>query len=123
MSKKRALILILFSLELAVLVPLGIALLPKTSMTRHIDINARRFGYTPARIVVNKGDPVSLRFYSTDVTPGLQLDGYPLSLIARKGVTFQRNVRQDDKGHLKIDWQRVSSVRFVANRTGKFIFR
>jgi hypothetical protein len=44
-------------------------------------------------------------------------------LIARKGVTFQRNVRQDDKGHLKIDWQRVSSVRFVANRTGKFTFR
>ena len=115
--------MILFSLELAVLVPLGIALLPKTSMTRHIDINARRFGYTPARIIVNKGDPVSLRFYSTDVTHGFQLDGYPLSLIARKGVTFQRNVRQDDKGHLKIDWQRVSSVRFVANRTGKFIFR
>ncbi|MDB4264925.1 hypothetical protein N9893_02545, partial [bacterium] len=49
MSKKRALILIFFSLELAVLVPLGIALLPKTSITRHIDINARRFGYTPAR--------------------------------------------------------------------------
>jgi polyferredoxin len=123
MSQKRALILILFSLELAVLVPLGIALLPKTAQTRHIDINARRFGYTPARIVVNKGDPVSLRFYSTDVTHGFQLDGYPVNLIARKGVTFQRNLRHDDKGHLKIDWQRVSSVRFVANRTGKFIFR
>jgi polyferredoxin len=123
MSQKRALILILFTLELAVLVPLGIALLPKTAQTRHIDINARRFGYTPARIVVNKGDPVSLRFYSTDVTHGFQLDGYPVNLIARKGVTFQRNLRHDDKGHLKIDWQRVSSVRFVANRTGKFIFR
>jgi len=123
MSQKRALILILFSLELAVLVPLGFALLPKTAQTRHIDINARRFGYTPARIVVNKGDPVSLRFYSTDVTHGFQLDGYRVNLIARKGVTFQRNIRHDDKGHLKIDWQRVSSVRFVANRSGKYIFR
>ncbi len=123
MSKKRAFILILFSLELAVLVPLGIALLPKTAQTRHIDINARRFGYSPARIVVGKGDPVSLRFYSTDVTHGFQLDGYPVNLIARKGVTFQRNIRQGDDGHQKIDWQRVSSVRFVANRTGKFIFR
>ncbi|MBT8373104.1 MAG: 4Fe-4S binding protein [Desulfobacterales bacterium] len=123
MSKNRALILILFSLELAVLVPLGIALLPKTNTTRHIDINARRFGYAPPRIIVNKGDPVSLRFYSTDVTHGFQLDGYAVDLIARKGVTFQRKVRHAAKGHLKIDWQRVSSVRFVANRAGKFIFR
>jgi hypothetical protein len=123
MSKKRALILILFSLELAVLVPLGIALLPITAQTQHIDINARRFGYSPARIVVSKGDPVSLRFYSTDVTHGFQLDGYPVNLIARKGVTFQRHIRQGDGGHQKIDWQQVSSVRFVANRTGKFIFR
>ena len=123
MSKKRALILILFSLELAVLVPLGIALLPKTSTTRHIDITARRFGYTPARIIVNKGDPVSLRFYSADVTHGLQLDGFTIHLIARKGVTFRRSVRHDDKGQLKTDWQRVSSVRFVAHRPGKFVFR
>jgi polyferredoxin len=123
MSKKKALILILFSLELAVLVPLGIALLPETTKTRHIDINARRFGYTPARIIVNKGDPVSLRFYSSDVTHGFHLDGYPIELIARKGVTFQRNVRKNDTGHRKIDWQRVSSIRFVAHRTGKFIFR
>jgi len=123
MSKKRAFILILFSLELAVLVPLGIAQLPKTNKTRHVDINARRFGYTPARIIVNKGNPVSLRFYSTDVTHGFRLDGYAIDLIARKGVTFQRHVSHDGKGHLKNDWQRISSVRFVANRTGKFIFR
>ena len=123
MSKKKALILIIFSFELAVLVPLGIALLPKTNRTHHIDINARRFGYTPARIMVNKGDPVNLRFYTEDVTHGFQLDGYPIDLIARKGVTFKRNVRQDSKGHLKTDWQRVSSVMFVAHRAGKFIFR
>ena len=123
MSFKKTLILIIFSLELAVLVPLGLALLPKTTQTRHIDISAKRFGYTPARIFVNKGDPISLRFYSSDVTHGFQLDGHPIDLIARKGVTFQRNVRHDRKGRLKIDWQRVSAVRFVANRTGKFIFR
>jgi len=123
MSRKKTLILILFSLELAVLVALGLALLPKTTQTRHIDISAKRFGYAPARILVNKGDPISLRFISSDVTHGLQLDGYPIDLIARKGVTFQRNVRIDQKGRPKIDWQRVTAVRFVANRSGKFIFR
>ena len=123
MSKKKALILILFGFELAVLVPLGIALMSRTARTHHIDISARRFGYTPARIVVNKGDPVNLRFYTEDVTHGFQLDGHPIDLIARKGVTFKRNVRQDSEGHLKADWQRISSVMFVAQRAGKFIFR
>ncbi len=123
MSKRKALILIIFGFELAVLVPLGFALLPRTTRTHHIDINARRFGYTPVRITVNKGDPVNLRFYTEDVTHGFQLDGYPIDLIARKGVTFKQNVRQDSEGHLKADWQRVSSVMFVANRAGKFIFR
>jgi plastocyanin len=123
MSKKRAIILILFSLELAVLIPLGIALVPKATTTRHISIDARRFGYTPARIIVNKGDKVILRFSTSDVTHGFQLDGYPIDLIARKGVTFKRNTWQQENGHLKTNWNRVSTVKFVANRTGKFIFR
>ena len=103
MSKKRALFLILFSLELAVLIPLGIALLPKTAVTRHISLDARRFGYTPARIIVNKGDTVRLQFSTSDVTHGFQLDGYPIELIARKGVTFQKNFWQEEQGHLKTD--------------------
>ena len=123
MSKKRALFLILLSLELAILVPLGIALLPKAAAMRHISIDARRFGYTPARIIVNKGDTIILRFSTSDVTHGLQLDGYPIELIARKGVTFQRNPWQEEKGHLKTDWNRVSTVKFTAYRSGKFIFR
>jgi len=123
MSKKRAIILILFSLELAVVIPLGIALVPKATTTRHISIDARRFGYTPARVIVNKGDKVILRFSTSDVTHGFQLDGYRIDLIAKKGVTFKRNTWQQENGHLKINWNRVSTVKFVANRTGKFIFR
>ncbi len=123
MTKKRALFLILFSLELAVLIPLGNALMPKTAAVRHIAIDARRFGYTPARITVNKGDTIHLRFSTSDVTHGLQLDGYPIELIARKGVTFQKNVWQKEKGDLKTDWDRVSTVKLVAYRSGKFVFR
>ena len=92
MSKKRTLFLILISLEIAVLISLGIALVPRESTRRHISVDARRFGYTPARINVNKGDIIILRFSSSDVTHGFQLDGYPIELIARKGVTFQKDI-------------------------------
>ena len=123
MSKKKAIIIILLGFELAVLIPLSIALVPKKSTTRHISIDARRFGYTPGRIIVNKGDILILRFSTSDVSHGFHLDGYPIELIARKGVTFRRNTLQEEKGHLKTDWDRVSAVKFVASRSGKFIFR
>jgi len=123
MSKKKAIFLILLSFELAVLIPLGIAQVPKTTTTRHISIDARRFGYRPGRIIVNKGDIIILRFSTSDVTHGFHLDGYPVELIARKGVTFRRNTWQEEKGHLKTDWNRVSTVKLVASRSGKFIFR
>ena len=117
MSKKRALFLILISLELAIIIPLGIAMLPRTAVRRHIAIDAHRFGYTPSRIKVNKGDTVVLRFSSLDVSHGLQLDGYPIELIARKGVMFQRDVRKKIQTHMNADWNRVSSVKFVADRS------
>jgi polyferredoxin len=123
MSKKRALFLILISLELAIIIPLGIAMLPQVAVRRHISIDAHRFGYTPSRIKVNKGDTLVLRFSSSDVSHGLHLDGYPVELIARKGVMFQRDVRQKIKTHMNADWNRVSSVKFVADRSGKFVFR
>ena len=123
MTKKKAIIIIILSFELAVLIPLGIAQVSKTTTTRHISIDARRFGYTPGRIFVNKGDTIILRFSTSDVTHGFHLDGYPIQLIARKGVTFQRYTWQEEKGHLKTDWNRVSTVKFTASRSGKFIFR
>jgi len=123
MSKKKAIFLILFSLELALLVPLGISQLPVTATTRHIAIDAHRFSYSPARIVVNKGDTVILQFSTSDVTHGLQLDGYPIELIARKGTTFRKLDWLEAKGNLHTNWSRVSSVKFRAQRSGKFIFR
>ena len=123
MSKKKAFFLILFSLELALLIPLGISQLPKTATTRHIAIDAHRFAYTPSRLVVNKGDTVILQFSTSDVTHGLQLDGYPIELIARKGTTFRKHDWMEDKDHLHRNWSRVASVKFRAQRSGKFIFR
>ena len=123
MSKKKAFFLILFSLELALLIPLGISQLPRTATTRHIAIDARRFSYSPSRVVLNKGDTVILQFSTSDVTHGLQLDGYPVELIARKGTTFRKHDWMEEDGHLHRNWSRVSSVKFRAQRSGKFIFR
>ncbi len=121
--RKKAVFLILFSLELALLIPLGISQLPKTVTTRHIAIDAHRFAYTPSRLVVNKGDTVILQFSTSDVTHGLHLDGYPIELIARKGTTFRKHNWIEEKGNLRTNWSQVSSIKFRAQRSGKFIFR
>jgi polyferredoxin len=123
MSKKLTLFLILFSFELAIIIPLGITLIPTPARTRHISIEARKYGYTPARILVNKGDTVVLKLSSRDVSHGFLLDGYPLDLIVRKGVVFRRFPRLEGEGNPLTEWNRVSRVRFVADRVGKYIFR
>jgi polyferredoxin len=123
MSKKKVIFLILFSFELAVIIPLAIGLMPVEVSNKHITINARKYGYSPSRLVVNKGDTVFLKLSTLDVTHGLRLDGYPIELIARKGVTFQKHGHRVGTDKLKTDWDRVSQVKFVAGKPGKFTFR
>lgn len=123
MSKKKALILIMLTFELAVIIPLGLSFLPVEPQVRRISVNAQRYGYSPGRIKVNKGDTVILSFSSLDVSHGFDLDGYPVKLIAQKGVMFQKNLWAGDSADHRTLWNRVSSVKFVANRQGKFTFR
>ena len=123
MSRKKAIFLILISFELAVIIPLAIALRPVKPRTRNISITARKYGYIPARIVVNKGDTIVLRLSSIDVTHGFQLDGHPIDLITRKGVMFQRDTWQHVKANHHTNWNRVQDVKFVTHRSGKFVFR
>ncbi len=68
-----------------------------------IEIRAKKFSYTPNIIEVNKGDVVRIRLISEDVTHGFYLDGYSVQTSAYPG--------QD------------GSVKFVANKTGRFSFR
>jgi hypothetical protein len=123
MSKKKVIFLILFSFELAVIIPLAIAFIPVETHTRYISMDAKKYGYFPSRIVVNRGDTIVLRLSSLDVPHGFLLDGYPIELIARKGMMFQKNTLNHDADKLMTGWDTVSSVKFVANKTGKFTFR
>ncbi len=123
MSKKKVIFFILFSFELAVIIPLAIAFIPVETRTRYISVDAKKYGYFPSRIVVNKGDTIVLRLNSLDVHHGFLLDGYPIELIVRKGLMFQKHSLHHDADKLMTGWDSVSKVKFVANKTGKFTFR
>jgi DMSO reductase family type II enzyme heme b subunit len=71
--------------------------------SRVIDIVAKRFEYTPNRISLKKGELVTLRMESLDVTHGLYLDGYEINIKARPGL--------------------IGKATFVADKPGRFSFR
>jgi heme/copper-type cytochrome/quinol oxidase subunit 2 len=70
---------------------------------RVITIKAKRFEYAPNQITLQKGDLVTIRLESLDVTHGLYLDGY--------GIKVKANPAE------------VGQVTFVADKTGRFTWR
>lgn len=69
---------------------------------RRIDIQAKRFQYTPNEITVKKGEPVVLVFHSEDVTHGFKLKEFNIKVdIPKKGtveVALTPNVTGDFVG-------------------------
>ncbi len=92
--------------------------------THTIELTAGKYGYTPERIFVNKGDTIVIKPTSKDVTHGFLLDGYPVEFtIKQGGIAFQKYEWEDDDGTLQTDWDKVNEIEFIAERQGKFIFR
>jgi heme/copper-type cytochrome/quinol oxidase subunit 2 len=123
MNRKKAWILIVLTLIAAVAVALSVQLFPAATRTHTITLEAKKYGYSPARIIVNKGDTIVLKPASLDVTHGFRLDGYPVEFIMRRGATFLKYTWKDDEGKIQADWDRVNEVEFVADKAGKFTFR
>ncbi len=71
--------------------------------SRFIELHARKFAYEPNIIRVQKGDTVTIRLVSEDVSHGFYLDGYELEMHVAPGGTAE--------------------LTFVADRTGKYTFR
>ena len=65
---------------------------------RVINITARRFEYEPSKITLQKGELVTFRLESLDVTHGLYLDGYGIQLKARPGLIGKATFRADKPG-------------------------
>ena len=68
-----------------------------------VDIVAKRFEYTPNKISLKKGELVTFRLESLDVTHGLYLDGYGINIKARPGL--------------------IGKATFVVDKPGRFTFR
>ncbi len=75
----------------------------ETEEPRLINILAKRFIYMPSEITLQRGELVTLRLESLDVTHGLYLDGYGIDLKARPG--------------------KIGKATFRADKTGRFTFR
>jgi len=124
MKRGGILILILFSLAVAVAVPLLVQMIPLETRTHRIVLEAKKFGYSPSRILVNKGDTIVLKPTSLDVTHGFLLDGYPVEfIIKQQGISYLKYTWEDDEGKLHTDWDKVSEIEFAADKSGKFTFR
>jgi polyferredoxin len=123
MDRKKAWILIILTLVVAVVVPLSFQLFPTEIRTHTLSLEAKKYGYSPSRIIVNKGDKIVLKPTSLDATHGFLLDGHPIEFIMRKGAAFLKYTWEDEDGKLQADWDRVSEVEFVADKAGKFTFR
>ncbi len=74
---------------------------------REITLRARQYAFDPSIIRVNKGDRVTLHLVSLDVSHGLYIDGYDITLHAepREGAGEE------------------ATVTFVADRPGTFRMR
>lgn len=86
---------------------------------RVITITARKYGYDPAVLKVNRGDRLRIRLVAKDVTHGFYLEGYDVDAKARpEDPTFW--LRRPSKGE---EYQEVEEISVVANRAGKFHYR
>ena len=97
--------------------------MPAKPRNHYISLEAKKYGYTPARIIVNKGDTIVLKPRSTDVTHGFVLDGYPIEAVLKQSVAFQKYTWRDENGKENTDWDRITEIKFVAQKAGKFTYR
>lgn len=123
-SKRKAVLAITLGLAAALLLPISLRQIPHEPRSRVIEFEAQKYGYSPARIIVNRGDTVILKPTSLDVTHGFLLDGHDVeAIIKQEGLAYLKYVWLDDEGQAHTDWDKVRRIEFTAENAGKFTFR
>lgn len=88
---------------------------------RNFTIYARKYAFEPNVIRINKGDKVTIKLFSKDVTHGFYLEGYDFDAKIRpENIAFW--IRHPSKSK-KYEDEPVESYTFAADRTGKFRYR
>lgn len=84
---------------------LALALLVSASFARHddaaptvIELKAKRFAFTPGEITLKKGEPVTLRLSTEDVTHGLYLKPLKIDALIEPGKTTDVTVTPQQAG-------------------------
>lgn len=92
---------------------------------RSFTITARKYGYDPPVLRVNRGDRLRIRLVAADVTHGFYLEGYDLDAKARpENPTFWlRRPSAEGTANAGAEYQEVQEIEFVASRAGKFHYR
>ena len=68
---------------------------------RTFRMEASRFEYNPAVLLVNPGDRVTIELLATDVVHGLSIDGYNLETTADPGQTARLTFTADQQGSFR----------------------
>ena len=63
-----------------------------------IDITAKRFGFTPDQVVLKKGETVTLRLHSEDVTHGFFMRKLKIDTEVEAGKTADVTITPDTAG-------------------------
>ena len=92
---------------------------------RSFTITARKYGYEPSVLRVNRGDRVRIQLVAADVTHGFYLEGYDVDAKARpQNPTFWlRHPSAGRNAQAGSEYQEVQEIDFVASRAGKFHYR
>jgi len=73
-----------------------------TPQERTFRIEARQFAYSPSDLRVNAGDTVTIQLVSTDVTHGIYVDEYGVSMEADPGQTATLTFRAEKTGSFRL---------------------
>lgn len=82
----------------ALILPLTGTGATRTVTSHRIDINAKRFSYTPNEITVKKGTPVTLVFHSQDVEHGFLSEDFAVKTSVPKHGTSEVTFSPDKAG-------------------------
>lgn len=88
---------------------------------RVITIKARQYAFEPNVIHVDRGDRITLKLASEDVTHGFYLEGYDFDAKLRAqtpGFWMRRPSKSKE-----FNKEKVNSYTFTADRVGKFRYR